>query len=86
MSKQHKDGSDINSTVAGAWPRKDDDKMKDLVLDCILHMLLVKGLVRPAGLKNGETLYECTPDSELSMEAKAFKAYLYGPDHSVRPE
>ena len=59
--------------------------MTDQLLDCMHQILLVKGLIRPAGLKNGEILYECTPDSEMSDEAKAFKPYLYGLDRPGRP-
>lgn len=54
--------------------------MIDPELDDALIILLVKGLIRPCGLKNGEILYECTPHSELSDEAKAFRAYLNGLD------
>ena len=58
--------------------------MIDPELDDALIMLLVEGLIRPCGLKNGEILYECTPDSELS-EARAYSAYLHGLDRPVRP-
>jgi hypothetical protein len=78
MSKKHEDGNDINSTAAQVRPSNDGYGMTDQDLDCALLMLLREELIRPAGLRNGEIVYVCTPDSELSDKAKALAAYLDG--------
>lgn len=81
MSTKHNDGSYINATAARAWSQKREVyKMIDPELDDALIMLLVNGLIRPCGLRNGEIVYECTPDSELSDKARAYSAYLHGLD------
>jgi hypothetical protein len=46
-------------------------------IDCALQELLERGVVRPTGeYRNGRMVYECTPDAELSDEARAYAAYL----------
>ena len=83
MSTKHNDGSHINATAARAWSQKKEAyKMIDPELDDALIMLLVNGLIRPCGLKNGEVLYQCIPHPELSDEARAFRAYLDGLDRA----
>ena len=40
--------------------------------------LLARGLIRPTGrYRNGQMVYECTPDAELSDETRAYP-YLDG--------
>jgi hypothetical protein len=57
VSTKHKDGSYINAKAARAWSRKKEVyKRIDPELDDALVMLLVDGLIRPSGLKNGEIL------------------------------
>jgi hypothetical protein len=40
--------------------------------------LIINGLIRPTGrYRNGEMEYECTPEAELSDEARAYAAYVH---------
>jgi hypothetical protein len=53
-------------------------------LECAFQDLLVRGLVRPTGrYRDGQMVYEATPEAEQSAEARAYAAYP-GPNGAVQ--
>jgi hypothetical protein len=58
--------------------------MTDAEFERAFRHLLAKGIIRSCGLEGGEMLYELTPDSQLSDEAKAYAAYLDDLDNAGR--